>query len=101
MDQSFTLKFSQIRMSDIARVGGKNASLGELFAALKLKGVGVLDGFAVTTDAYWGLLEEQGLREKLEQIFSKLDPELFCVESRKLHLSCCCEEVSLCSSRIG
>lgn len=37
--------------------------------------MGVLDGFAVTTDAYWRLLEEQGLREKLEQIFSKLDPE--------------------------
>ncbi|MGZ4854709.1 MAG: phosphoenolpyruvate synthase [Candidatus Angelobacter sp.] len=75
MNQSFTLKFSEIRMSDVARVGGKNASLGELFAALKPKGVGVLDGFAVTTDAYWRLLEEQGLREKLEQIFSKLDPE--------------------------
>ncbi|MGZ4865949.1 MAG: phosphoenolpyruvate synthase [Candidatus Angelobacter sp.] len=75
MNQSFTLKFSEIRMSDVARVGGKNASLGELFAALKPKGVGVLDGFAVTTDAYWRLLEEQGLREKLEQIFSRLDPE--------------------------
>ena len=57
------LEILQIRMSDIARVGGKDASLGELFATLKLKGVGVLDGFAVTTDAYWRLLEEQGLRE--------------------------------------
>ena len=62
MDRSFILKFSEIGMSDVARVGGKNASLGELFAALKPKGVGVLDGFAVTTDAYWRLLEEKGLR---------------------------------------
>jgi pyruvate,water dikinase len=75
MNQSFTLKFSEIRLSDLPRVGGKNASLGELFTALKPKGVGVLDGFALTTEAYWRLLEEQGLRGKLEQIFSQLDPE--------------------------
>ena len=75
MDRSFILRFSEIGMSDVARVGGKNASLGELFAALKPKGVGVLDGFAVTTDAYWRLLEENGLREKLENALSKLDAE--------------------------
>jgi pyruvate,water dikinase len=75
MNRPFTLTFSEIRMNDLPRVGGKNASLGELFAALKPKGVGVLDGFAVTTDAYWRLLEEHGLREKLEEIFSKLEPE--------------------------
>jgi pyruvate, water dikinase len=71
----YTLDFSQIRMSDVPRVGGKNASLGELFTALKPHGVGVLDGFALTTDAYWRLLEEQGLRSKLENIFSGLDAE--------------------------
>ena len=65
MDRSFILKFSEIGMSDVARVGGKNASLGELFATLKPQGVGVLDGFAVTTDAYWRLLEEKGLRGKI------------------------------------
>ncbi len=37
--------------------------------------MGVLDGFAITTDGYWRLLEEQGLRGKLEEIFSNLDPE--------------------------
>jgi pyruvate, water dikinase len=75
MNPSFILKFSEIRISDLPRVGGKNASLGELFAALKPKGVGVLDGFAITTNAYWRLLEEKGLRGKLEQILSKLDSE--------------------------
>lgn len=75
MNRSFILKFSEIGMSDVARVGGKNASLGELFVALKPKGVGILDGFAVTTDAYWRLLEEKGLRGKLERALSKLDPE--------------------------
>jgi pyruvate,water dikinase len=61
-------------MGDVARVGGKNASLGEMFSPLKPKGVGVLDGFAITTGAYW-LLEEQNLRATLENIFLSLDPE--------------------------
>ncbi len=75
MKTNYTLGFSEIRMSDVAKVGGKNASLGELFNALAAKGVGVLDGFAITTDAYWRLLQEHGLRTKLETLFSKLDPE--------------------------
>src|SRR5271166_2688828 len=75
MKLKYTLDFSQIRNSDVALVGGKNASLGELFSALKPKGVGILDGFALTTDAYWRLLEEQGLRARLEKLFSDLDPE--------------------------
>jgi pyruvate,water dikinase len=65
MKSKYTLDFFEIRNEDVALVGGKNASLGELFSALKPKGVGVLDGFALTTDAYWRLLEEQGLRAKL------------------------------------
>lgn len=75
MKSSYVVNFSDIRMSDVPRVGGKNASLGELFVALKPKGIGVLDGFAITTNAYWFLLDEQGLRGKLEDIFAKLDPE--------------------------
>ena len=75
MKATFAVTFSEIRMGDVARVGGKNASLGEMFRALKPKGVGVLDGFAITTDSYWRLLAEQGLRGKLEAIFSNLDPE--------------------------
>lgn len=75
MNRSYTLNFSEIRMKDVPRVGGKNASLGELLIALKPKGVGVLDGFAITTDAYWRLLEERGLREQLQKIFSMIDPE--------------------------
>jgi pyruvate,water dikinase len=62
-------------MRDIARVGGKNASLGQLFNALKPQGVGVLDGFAVTSEAYWRLLDEGGLRAKLTALFEKFDPE--------------------------
>src|ERR1019366_7795685 len=75
MKPTFTVNFSEIRMGDLALVGGKNASLGEMFRALKPEGVGVLDGFAITTDGYWRLLEEQGLRAKLEARFANLDAE--------------------------
>jgi len=47
----YTLGFSEIDLKDVARVGGKNASLGELFNSLKPKGVSVVDGFATTS---WG-----------------------------------------------
>ena len=46
----YTLNFAEVGLKDISRVGGKNASLGELFNALKSKGVGVIDGFR------WSLL---------------------------------------------
>jgi pyruvate,water dikinase len=71
----YTLDFSQIGMQDIGRVGGKNASLGQLFNGLKPKGVGVVDGFATTVEAYRRLLEEGGLEDKLRKIFSDFNPE--------------------------
>src|ERR1035437_1302329 len=76
MKSTYTADFSEIRMGDVARVGGNNASLGEMFSALKPQGVGILDGFAITTAAYWRLLEEHSLRAQLEKIFSDLDPEI-------------------------
>jgi pyruvate,water dikinase len=75
MRSTYTADFSEIRMRDVAQVGGKNASLGEMFSALKPEGVGVLDGFAITTDAYWRLLEETDLRAQLDGILTGLDAE--------------------------
>ena len=72
---TYTVDFSGIRMSDLARVWGKNASLGEMFNALKPKGVGVVDGFATTAAAYRRLLEEQGLETRLRSVFSYIDIE--------------------------
>ncbi len=74
---TFILPFSQIRLTDIAKVGGKNASLGELFNTLAPKGIRVPDGFAVTADAYWFFLEKNGIRTKLEQILKGLDRRQF------------------------
>jgi pyruvate,water dikinase len=59
----------------VARVGGKNASLGELFRVLKPQGVGVLDGFATTADAYSRLLATNGLEQRLRSIFTSFDAE--------------------------
>lgn len=73
--ENFISDFGNIGMADIGRVGGKNASLGELFKALKPQGVGVVDGFAITSDAYWHLLDQAGLRSKLEALFERFDPE--------------------------
>ncbi len=70
----FTLDFGEIGIGDHARVGGKNASLGELFRALGPQGVGVVDGFAVTADAYQHALEQGRLRETLRQLLDGLDP---------------------------
>jgi phosphoenolpyruvate synthase/pyruvate phosphate dikinase len=69
------LDCADIRLADVGRVGGKNASLGELFRTMKPRGVGVLDGFSTTADAYRRLLRVGGLEERLRSIFEALDPE--------------------------
>jgi pyruvate,water dikinase len=71
----YTLNFSEIGMKDVNRVGGKNASLGELFNSLKSKGVGVIDGFATTADAYRALLAEGQLEYELRSLVSDFDHE--------------------------
>jgi pyruvate,water dikinase len=71
----YALDFSEITIGDLARVGGKNASLGELYRALKPQGVGVLDGFATTAHAYRRLLDSNGLAQRLNVIFDHLNPE--------------------------
>ena len=54
---SLTLPFREIKLKDLDQVGGKNASLGEMFQTLTSKGVNVPDGFAVTSEAYWKFLD--------------------------------------------
>ncbi len=65
--------FDQIGMADLASVGGKNASLGEMYCALRPKGIRIPYGFAITAEAYRLFLAETGLDEKLAQLLSGLD----------------------------
>jgi pyruvate,water dikinase len=70
-----TLDFDGIGLADVPRVGGKNASLGELFNHLRPLGVGVVDGFATTAEAYRTFLSANGLDAKLRAILDKLNTE--------------------------
>ena len=62
--------FRDIKLSDIAQVGGKTASLGELYNELGGEGVRVPNGFALTADAYRAMLDADGLRERVGAILS-------------------------------
>jgi pyruvate,water dikinase len=65
--------FDQIGMEDTALVGGKNASLGELYRELVPHGIKVPNGFAVTAEAYWDLVGRAKLEQTLKGILSGLD----------------------------
>ncbi|MEK7664895.1 MAG: phosphoenolpyruvate synthase [Patescibacteria group bacterium] len=69
------LWFSEIGMSDVPLVGGKNASLGEMFCQLTQKGVNVPNGFAITVNFYWTFIKTNNLDKILQEIFSGLDPK--------------------------
>ncbi len=69
--QKNILWFAEISSRDVPLVGGKNASLGEMFSQLTKKGVNVPDGFALTTKAYWDFLKENKIDKKLEEIFER------------------------------
>ena len=65
--------FNQLGIGDVAKVGGKNASLGEMYQHLTSKGVNVPNGFATTSDAYWLLLEENKIKDKIKNALEGLD----------------------------
>jgi pyruvate,water dikinase len=70
---SYTRWFADIRLTDIAEVGGKNASLGELYAVLTHEGVRVPNGFALTASAYRDALTAAGAWERLHGLLDDLD----------------------------
>jgi len=57
--------FEELRRTDVPRVGGKNASLGEMVHELAPKGINVPPGFATTAGAYWQFVDANGLREQI------------------------------------
>jgi|UniRef100_UPI0037839B46 pyruvate,water dikinase len=65
--------FADISIGDIPLVGGKNASLGEMFHALSSQGVKVPDGFAVTAEGYRHFMRSTGLDVRIKEILSSLD----------------------------
>ena len=72
-EKAFVLPFEKITIKDVPLVGGKNASLGEMYQTLTKKGVRVPNGFAVTAYAYKTFLEENGLKGKIKRVLSGLN----------------------------
>lgn len=67
------IPFQSLRMTDVDKVGGKNASLGEMISQLAGAGVRVPGGFATTADAYREFLSHQGLAKRIEDALSTLN----------------------------
>jgi pyruvate,water dikinase len=64
--------FEDLGSKDLAIVGGKNSSLGEMIKALGDKGIAVPGGFAITSDAYWAFLEADNLPDKIRAELEEL-----------------------------
>ncbi|PPC76104.1 phosphoenolpyruvate synthase [Pokkaliibacter plantistimulans] len=72
---NYILFFDKVGMNDVERVGGKNASLGEMISNLASAGVSVPNGFATTAQAYWDFLEYGGLANRIADTLKELDVE--------------------------
>jgi pyruvate,water dikinase len=70
---TLVLWFEEVGIADIAQVGGKNASLGEMIRHLGAQGIRIPSGFATTAVAYRYFIEQAGLQPQLEQILADLD----------------------------
>jgi len=71
-DKKFVLWFNEIGIKDVPLVGGKNASLGEMYRNLVKKGVNIPNGFAISAYSYFYLLEKTGAKTKLKNILGSL-----------------------------
>lgn len=65
--------FNELGIKDVPLVGGKNASLGEMYQKLTKSGIRVPNGFATTAEAYRHFLKDSGTQQKLKQILNGLD----------------------------
>ena len=72
-DKKNILWFKEISLKDVPLVGGKNASLGEMYNKLSGKGINIPNGFALTSEAYWYFVKENRLERELKEVFAKLN----------------------------
>lgn len=75
--EKYILDFNQIGINDSSKVGGKNASLGEMYNNLIPQGIRVPDGFAITTAAYKNFINYNNLSAPLNELMKLLDKEDF------------------------
>jgi len=75
--QKFILWFREINKKDVPLVGGKNASLGEMYSQLSSKGVNIPNGFALTSTAYWYFLRENKIDRQIKETLRNLSAKNF------------------------
>ena len=71
----FIKRFDEITIEDIPRVGGKTASLGEMYRELGPQGIKVPPGFAITAEAYRYFLRQDGLDQRIDGLLRGLDTQ--------------------------
>lgn len=71
--QEYVLWYQELGMHDVGRVGGKNASLGEMISNLANAGVQVPGGFATTAEAFNEFLDQSGLEARIHEVLDSLD----------------------------
>ncbi|HAD32539.1 MAG TPA: phosphoenolpyruvate synthase, partial [Methylophaga sp.] len=69
----YVIPLDKLCMNDVGRVGGKNASLGEMLQNLAPLGVAVPSGFATTADAYREFLKHDGLQDQINELLRELN----------------------------
>ncbi len=74
-DLPLVLWYNQLGMNDVDRVGGKNASLGEMITNLSSLGVNVPNGFATTSEAFNQFLDQSGVNQRIYELLDKTDIE--------------------------
>src|SRR3990172_2973038 len=71
---NYVIPFRELTLDDLPRVGGKNASLGEMLQALAAKRVAVPEGFALTAEAFRATVREAGGADDIYRALDRLDP---------------------------
>jgi pyruvate,water dikinase len=77
MKNPYLISFADLGINDVPRVGGKNASLGEMFSKLTPLGIQIPDGFALTADGFRLFIQENELASFIEDTLAELDHEDF------------------------
>ncbi|MBZ1348944.1 MAG: phosphoenolpyruvate synthase [Candidatus Liptonbacteria bacterium] len=67
--------FKDLTIKEVPKVGGKNASLGEMYSQLTKKGINIPNGFALTTNIYWSFIKTNKIDKKLKEIFKEFNPD--------------------------
>ena len=72
MINKYIVDLTQVRLSDLELVGGKNASLGEMIQKLGKLGINIPSGFALKVDAYWEFINHNKLDRRIKGLIKKM-----------------------------